>query len=70
MALGTNSDSLLALERDTGKWHVFRVPYPLGFFGRGVDGHGVEDGGVAAEPRILQYHAVSLPILIFIVQQV
>jgi len=38
MANGTNSDSLLALDRSTGKMMVLRVPYPLGFFQRGMDG--------------------------------
>ena len=37
LANGTNSDSLLALRPD-GTWLVFRVPYPLGFFSRGMDG--------------------------------
>jgi hypothetical protein len=36
-ANGTNSDSLLALRPD-GSFLVFRVPYPLGFFSRGMDG--------------------------------
>ena len=36
-ANGTNSDSLLALQPD-GRWLVLRVPYPLGFFSRGMDG--------------------------------
>ena len=36
-ANGTNSDSLLALRPD-GTFLVFRVPYPLGFFSRGMDG--------------------------------
>ena len=35
---GTNSDSLFVLQRDTGKWFVLRVPYPLGFYSRGLDG--------------------------------
>jgi hypothetical protein len=34
---GDNSDSLLALNPDTGKWTVLRVPYPQGFFPRGMD---------------------------------
>ena len=34
---GTNSDSLLVLRPD-GRWLVMRVPYPLGFFSRGMDG--------------------------------
>ena len=37
LANGTNSDSLLALQRD-GTWLVLRVPYPMGFFSRGMDG--------------------------------
>ena len=37
VANGTNSDSLLALLPD-GRWVVLRVPYPLGFFSRGMDG--------------------------------
>ncbi|MEE2637445.1 MAG: carboxypeptidase-like regulatory domain-containing protein [Acidobacteriota bacterium] len=38
MAPGSGSDSLLALLPDTGEWIVLRVPYPLGFFARGLDG--------------------------------
>ncbi|MEQ1898619.1 MAG: carboxypeptidase regulatory-like domain-containing protein [Vicinamibacterales bacterium] len=34
--VGTSSDSLMAL--DKGKWVVLRVPYPLGFHPRGMDG--------------------------------
>ena len=34
---GTGSDSLLALQPD-GEWVVLRVPYPLGFYTRGLDG--------------------------------
>ena len=33
---GNGSDSLLALVN--GKWVVMRVPYPLGFFAKGMDG--------------------------------
>lgn len=35
---GTASDSLLALMRDTGEFVVLRVPYPLGFYSRSLDG--------------------------------
>ncbi len=35
---GSGSDSLLALDPKTGKYVVLRVPYPLGFYSRGVDG--------------------------------
>jgi hypothetical protein len=38
MATGSLSDSLLALRPDTGKFVVLRVPYPMGFFSRGMDG--------------------------------
>jgi hypothetical protein len=33
---GNGSDSLMALVN--GKWVVMRVPYPLGFFAKGLDG--------------------------------
>ncbi len=36
IATGNNSDSLLALVN--GKWVVLRVPYPLGFYAKGMDG--------------------------------
>jgi hypothetical protein len=35
---GTWSDSMLALDAATKTWTVLRVPYPLGFYTRGVDG--------------------------------
>jgi len=38
IAPGSGSDSLLALRPETGEWVVLRVPYPLGFFARGLDG--------------------------------
>jgi hypothetical protein len=38
MATGSNSDSILALNPTTGAWTVMRVPYPLGFYSRGMDG--------------------------------
>ena len=38
IATGSNSDSLLALDPVTGDWTVLRVPYPQGFFTRGLDG--------------------------------
>ncbi len=37
-ATGSNSDSLLALNTQTREWLKFRVPYPLGFYSRGMDG--------------------------------
>ena len=38
IATGSNSDSLLALDPLTSEWTVLRVPYPQGFFTRGLDG--------------------------------
>ena len=37
-ATGSNSDALLALNPKTKEWTNFRVPYPLGFYSRGMDG--------------------------------
>jgi hypothetical protein len=37
-ATGSNSDALLALNPQTGEWTTLRVPYPLGFYSRGMDG--------------------------------
>ena len=38
IANGSSSDSLLALDPESGEWTVLRVPYPLGFHSRGLDG--------------------------------
>lgn len=38
IATGSNSDSLLALNPGTNTWTTFRVPYPMGFYSRGLDG--------------------------------
>ena len=38
IAAGTTSDALLALAPDSGEWTIMRVPYPLGFYTRGMDG--------------------------------
>ncbi|MBM3779352.1 MAG: carboxypeptidase regulatory-like domain-containing protein [Acidimicrobiia bacterium] len=38
IATGSGSDALLALRPDSGEWIVLRVPYPLGFYSRGLDG--------------------------------
>jgi hypothetical protein len=38
MATGSNSDSLLVLNPQTRQWVTLRVPYPLGFYSRGMDG--------------------------------
>jgi hypothetical protein len=38
MANGTGSDSLRALIPSTGQWITLRVPYPMNFYQRGMDG--------------------------------
>jgi hypothetical protein len=38
MSTGTNSDSILVLDPKTREWLVMRVPYPLGFYSRGLNG--------------------------------
>src|ERR1019366_10703066 len=38
IATGSGSDSLLVLDPKTSNWTTLRVPYPLGFYARGVDG--------------------------------
>jgi hypothetical protein len=38
IANGSGSDSLLALRPDTKQWVVLRVPYPMNFHSRGLDG--------------------------------
>jgi len=38
IATGSGSDSMLILDPKTSKWIVMRVPYPLGFYSRGLDG--------------------------------
>jgi hypothetical protein len=35
---GTGSDSLIAYVPSTKKWIVLRVPYPMGFYTRSMDG--------------------------------
>jgi hypothetical protein len=37
MATGSNSDSILVLNPQTRQWTTMRVPYPLGFYSRGMD---------------------------------
>ena len=38
IADGSTSDSLLALDPDSGEWTILRVPYPMAFYSRGLDG--------------------------------
>ncbi len=38
IADGSTSDSLLALDPESGEWIILRVPYPMAFYSRGLDG--------------------------------
>ena len=38
IATGNGNDALLALLPDNGKFVVLRVPYPMGFYAKGMDG--------------------------------
>ena len=38
IATGSNSDALLVLDPESSEWTTLRVPYPLGFYHRGLDG--------------------------------
>jgi hypothetical protein len=50
IANGTNSDSLMALNPKTGKWTILRVPYPLSFYQRGLDGR-IDDASAGWKGR-------------------
>jgi hypothetical protein len=51
-ATGSNSDSLIALDPKTQKWTYFRIPYPLGFYARGMDGR-IDDANAGWKGRAL-----------------
>jgi hypothetical protein len=51
-ATGSNSDSLLALNTQTRQWTYLRVPYPLGFYSRGMDGR-IDDPNAGWKGRAL-----------------
>ena len=51
-ATGSNSDSLLALNPQTREWTSLRVPYPLGFYSRGMDGR-IDDANAGWKGRAL-----------------
>ena len=38
LATGSNSEAILVLDTKTKQWIKLRVPYPLGFYHRGMDG--------------------------------
>ena len=52
MATGSNSDSLLVLDPQTNQWITMRVPYPLGFYSRGMDGR-IDDARAGWKGRAL-----------------
>jgi hypothetical protein len=49
---GSNSDSLIGLDVATRKWTYFRIPYPLGFYARGMDGR-IDDVNAGWKGRAL-----------------
>ena len=49
---GSNSDSLIGLDVATKKWTYFRIPYPLGFYARGMDGR-IDDVNAGWKGRAL-----------------
>jgi hypothetical protein len=51
-ATGSNSDSLIALNPQTKKWTYFRIPYPLGFYMRGMDAR-IDDENAGWKGRAL-----------------
>ncbi len=51
-ATGSNSDSLIALNPQTRKWTYFRIPYPLGFYSRGMDAR-IDDPNAGWKGRAL-----------------
>jgi hypothetical protein len=52
IATGSNSDSLLVLNPQTRQWTTLRVPYPLGFYSRGLDGR-IDDPNAGWKGRAL-----------------
>jgi hypothetical protein len=49
---GSDSDSLIALNTATKKWTYFTIPYPLGFYARGMDGR-IDDANAGWKGRAL-----------------
>jgi hypothetical protein len=49
---GSDSDSLIALNPATKKWTYFTIPYPLGFYARGMDGR-IDDATAGWKGRAL-----------------
>ncbi len=59
LAPGTNSDSMVALLPGSGKFVVLRVPYPLGFYSRGMDGR-IDDPNAGWKGRGLWSNYASI----------
>jgi hypothetical protein len=51
-ATGSNSDALLALNTQSRQWTTLRVPYPMGFYSRGMDGR-IDDPNAGWKGRAL-----------------
>jgi hypothetical protein len=49
---GSDSDSLIRLDPATKKWTYFTIPYPLGFYARGMDGR-IDDVNAGWKGRAL-----------------
>jgi len=49
---GSNSDSLIALDPKTKKWTYLRIPYPLGYYSRGMDAR-IDDASMGWKGRAL-----------------
>ncbi len=52
LVTGSNSDALIALNPQTKQWTYLRVPYPLGFYMRGMDGR-IDDPNAGWKGRAL-----------------
>ena len=59
LAPGTNSDSVVALLPKTKKYAVLRVPYPLGFYSRGMEGR-IDDPNAGWKGRGLWTNYASI----------
>ncbi len=58
---GSNSDSLLAFLPDKEEWVVLRVPYPMGYYARGLDGR-IDDPKTGWKGRALWSNYAEVPL--------
>ncbi|MBD25322.1 MAG: hypothetical protein CMG46_10020 [Candidatus Marinimicrobia bacterium] len=58
---GSNSDSLLAFLPDKEEWVVLRIPYPMGFYARGLDGR-IDDTQAGWKGRGLWSNYAEVPL--------